>query len=372
MDQRKKFDYAVIGAGLTGAIIAKGLSRQGAKVLLLEATETPSPISGLSPLPQSPESEKALAFLQISTGLQIEVQAQDTIAKTFDSGSVKDFIGFGDSAPEYVDLLNSFLSSAELQFSVPKEEWVSRILSDFSGDLQVKSYVTAFEFENEKIKTLVINGQSKATADQIVFAGSLPQLSKLVPVEHWNAKALSKFSKMKSWTSIGLDLQHSKNEVPFSPSEVWTLKGTPQDMAYPCVGRFSKDGKSSHWMTWIKDIDAEDTEEVAAGLKRIKRQIKQAFPELMSHIDFERIYVQPSWSATNPGGDIFPEIENLHIFSGTLSSTPGLLGAVEQATKCLQGMGFTEASFPELQTQASPPSEFQSGDSTLEMADAPL
>lgn len=372
MDLRKKFDYAVIGAGLAGTIIAKGLSRQGAKVLLLEATEAPSPVSGLNPSAQTSDAQKHLEFFQVAAGLHLQCEIQEILPKTFDAGAVKDFLGFGDAAPEYVDVLSSFLTSPRFELSPNPETWVTKILSDYAGELQVKSYVTSFEFEADKIKTLVLNGQTKATADQVIFAGSLPQLSKLIPVEHWNAKALSKFSKMKSWTAIGLDLQHSKNETPFLNQEVWTLKGTPQDAAHPCVGIFSPDGKSSRWMTWIKDTDAEDTEEVAAGLKRIKRQIKQAFPELMSHIDFERIYVQPSWSVTNPGGDIFPEIENFHVVSGALASQPGVFGALEQATKCLQAMGFTEASFPERQTPDLAPSELQTEDSPPEMVDAPL
>lgn len=372
MDLRKKFDYAVVGAGLTGTIIAKGLSRQGAKVLLLEATESPSPVSGLNPASQSADAQKHINFFQVATGLPVQSEVHEILPKTFDSGSVKDFLGFGDTAPEYVDVLTAFLNTSRFGLTPSPETWVNRILEDFTGDLQVKSYVTGFEFEGDKIKTLVLNGQSKASADQIIFAGSLPQLTKLVPVEHWNAKALSKFSKMKSWTAIGLDLQHSKNEASFLSQEVWTLKGTPQDASFPCVGVFSADGKSSQWMTWIKDTDAEDTEEVAAGLKRIKRQIKQAFPELMSHIDFERIYVQPSWSITAPGGEIFPEIENLHVASAALAHQPGFFGSLEQATSCLQSMGFTEASFPELQIPNSESSEFQIADSKPEMVDAPL
>jgi hypothetical protein len=367
--KKNKYDYAVIGAGLTGTIIAKGLSRQGAKVLLLEATEAPGEASGLMPMPESDLNTKNIEFFQMATGLPVTASSTEFRLKTFDSGSIKDFLGFGDQAPEYIDLMTPFLASTQIFLSPGKEDWIPKILSDFTGDFQKKSYVTAFEFEQDKIKSFMINGQTRASADQIVFAGALPQVSNLVPAEHWNAKPLSKFGKMKSWTAVGLDLQHSaygapENELSESGNsdtdenvktpELWVLKGTPQDEHLPCVGVISPDGKTSHWMTWIKDIDAEDTEEVAQCLKRIKRQIKQAFPEILTKLDFERIYVQPSWAIPAAGTDMLPQISNLHFASSQLASQPGVLGGIERATVVLKEMGFTEASFPELQTPETP------------------
>ncbi len=376
MDHRKKYDYAVIGAGLTGTIIAKGLSRQGAKVLLLEATEIPGEFSGMTPLPDTAENLKNLEFFQLASGLSISIDHQEFRLKTYDSGQVKEFLGFGIDAPEYVNLMLPFLAAAQLSLEPAKESWLAKILADYTGDFEAKSYVTAFEFEGSKIKSFLINGQTRATADQIVFAGDLPQLSKLVPVEHWSPKNLSKFGKMRAWTAVGLDLTHQNFEMNTTDSEnsspeLWMLKGTPQDLHAPCVGFIAPDGETSQWMTWIKDIDAEDTEEVGSCLKRIKRQIKQAFPELLTKIDFERIYIQPAWAITSPNFDMLPNVTNLQVASSQLAKQPGILGAVERATVVLKEMGFTETSFPELQIQGAA-SESPNEDRHQEMVDAPL
>lgn len=375
MDSRKKYDYAVVGAGLAGTTIAAGLSRQGAKVLLLEATDTPKENTGLMPMPKTDENQKCIEFFQLASGIPVETSEHEYRLKTFDGGVIKEFLGFGDTAPEYVDLMNSFLTNQQITLSPAKDVWIAKMLSNFQGDFQSKSYVTAFEFEGDKIKSFVVNGQARATADQIIFAGALPQLSKLVPAEHFGAKNLSKFGKMKSWTAIGLDLHHSHFTAPEhdSPEPVlWMLKGTPQDENFPCVGVISADGQTSHWMTWIKDVDAEDTEEVGGCLKRIKRQIKQAFPELLTKLDFERIYVQPAWAIVGANKDVLPEVSNLHYASSQLATQPGVLGSIERATTLLKEMGFTEASFPELQTQDLESSGSPDADRPSEMVDAPL
>ena len=371
MDSRKKYDYAVIGAGLTGAVVAKGLSRQGAKVILLEATDLVNESVEFDPLNWTEDSEKNLEFFQLAIGMGVAVETESSVCRTFESGNIKEFLGFGQEAPDYHQLITPFLSPKLMRASPETESWVSSILWEFSGDLTKKSYVTGFQFESDRITGLTINGQTKIQADQIVFAGSLPLLSELIPAEQWNPKVLSKFSKLKMWTAVGIDFQHefsSENDL----AGRWVLRGTPQDFPHPCVGEISKDLKTSRWMTWIPDQDGEDEENIGLCLKRIKRQIKQFAPQLIDGISFEKIYLSPAWGTTSPTQNCLPEFSNLHFCCRQLASVQGVLGEISIANQTLKNMGFTEAAFPAPQIQDSEASEAPSEDSQQETANVSL
>jgi hypothetical protein len=85
----------------------------------------------------------------------------------------------------------------------------------------------------------------------------------------------------------------------------------------------------------MEDEEAEDTELVGAALKKIKRQIKRAYPDALENLKFERILVVPSYSGNGElklsANQTIPSLENFWVGSAQMHQQKNLLGALLQA-----------------------------------------
>ncbi|MNL37439.1 hypothetical protein D3C87_1595840 [compost metagenome] len=129
------------------------------------------------------------------------------------------------------------------------------------------------------------------------------------------------------------------------------LNGTTQDEIGPCVGKFMPavevEGEvlqASQWMTFIEQEVTEDSEVVGMTLKKIKRQIKRAYPDALDNIKLERIFVAPIIAGN---GDLklnanltIPSLENLWISSATMNNQKNLVGSLLQSQMVLASLGF--------------------------------
>lgn len=130
------------------------------------------------------------------------------------------------------------------------------------------------------------------------------------------------------------------------------LNGTTQDEIGPCVGRFlpavDVDGirmQTSQWMTFIEHEVTEDSEVVGTALKKIKRQVKRAYPEALEGLKQERIFVTPILAGNGDiklnGNGTLPGLENLWIGSATVHEQRNLVGALLQAEMVVASLGFS-------------------------------
>jgi hypothetical protein len=102
--------------------------------------------------------------------------------------------------------------------------------------------------------------------------------------------------------------------------------------------------QASQWITFIESESTEDSEVVGMALKKIKRQVKRAYPEALDNLKSERIFVSP-YIAGN--GDLklsanqtIPSLENLWVSSATLNEQKNLVGALLQAEMIVASLGF--------------------------------
>lgn len=349
----RHYDFIVIGAGLSGLAIARRLAMENAKVLVLEGQDnyggTHHPIrnndmvqtNGLRLLPEARETREALEFLAPLLGTNLSLSTVESSPLTYESGGLRPFVGFGDQAPPFLHQIAAYLTEYRVLSQPEPWDWC-RLLAENGGfELLTKSYVTRFNLNEDKVSSITMNGQKEYTADQYIFTGSATLLKALLPSEVWTAKAKSKLSKLKLWTQVGLDFVHSK--PIYEGSNLLLLDGTGKDDLGPCLGRFQiQDGIcSSQWMSFLEDDEAEDSEILGQALKKIRRQIKRAFPEAFDDLVFERICVFPSVSANLPTGSFLPKFENLHYGNGQLSPLQGLVGSLHQAQRILAQLGFS-------------------------------
>lgn len=354
------YNYVVIGSGLAGLCVANALSKITQNMALIESADTYGGINrsintplgpvnnGLRFLPDTESSQKALSFLEvlINTPLQSETMESHTV--TYDSGSLKPFVGFGNNPPEFYEDLSYFLAPKSLHPILEPHEWTQMLFSQYTGEFLPRSYVTKFHQENGRVTHLTVNGQKTIHAENFIFCGPVKSLKQLLPEGILNSRSLSKLAKNNYWTAVGVDFLHG---LKVSENlNMHLLNGTTVDEIGPCIGQFQKaeemDGQTkqySQWLTFVSDEEAEDSEVVGAALKKIKRQIKRAYPQAFEKIDFERIIVAESISGNGElkvnGQQNLPGLENLWIGSTPMNLQRNLVGALLQAELIVSALG---------------------------------
>lgn len=356
------YDYIIIGSGLTGLTIAKKISQETDNILVLEAQDVtggsnhPAALNnttinnGLRFFPASDASEKALSFLEDLLGTSLLNSKIENTVKTYEASGFKKFVGFGEKSPEFYEQLQYFLSNEELTLAQNPYKWTHELSESLQDKIQKKSIVTKFGFENldsEKpnLTHVIVNGSKQLFAHNFIFSGPVKELALLVPDDILNVRAKAKLKKSTAWQGVCLDLFHT---TTLDKSNLFLLDGTTDDDLGPCIGRFltpteGAEGQISQWMSFIDSEAAEDTENIGLVLKKMKRQIKRAFPEVADSIKKERISVSPILSGSdlklNANGTL-PKVQNLWIASSQTSVYQNLLGSLMQAQFILSSLGF--------------------------------
>jgi hypothetical protein len=370
------YDYAIIGSGLTGLSIAAALSRETKNVVLLDGSDHSagankqinSPVgpinNGLRFVPDSVLSEKALGFLGNLLGQNVIADVSEEAPITYDSGNFKTFLGFGENPPAFWEELSYFTSSKRIDLALQPFQWTQMLMEKFTGEFMPRSYVTKFHQEGERVTSVTVNGSKTIHAQNFIFAGSVRDLALLLPEEAISQRARVKLGKNNYWTALCLDICHSKAVTESTAMHV--LNGTTQDEIGPCAGRFMPavevDGnmiQASQWITFMETEVTDDSEAVGMTLKKIKRQIKRAYPEALDDVKLERIFVSP-YIAGN--GDLklsanktIPSLENLWVASAPLSEQKNLVGSLLQAEMIVASLGFK---VEETATLEAPAEEF--------------
>lgn len=373
------YDYAIIGSGLTGLSIAAALSRETKSIALIEAADVPCGVNkkvnfptgpmnnGLRFVPDSVLAEKAMRFLSNLIHVNVAADATEEAPITYEGGQFKPFLGFGDTPPAFYEEFSYFTSNKRLEMAIEPYEWTQMLFEQFKGDFMPRSYVTKFHQEGERITHITINGSKTLHAQNFIFAGTVKDLGLLLPEDAISSRARAKLSKNTYWTALCLDICHSKAVTESTATHV--LNGTTQDEIGPCVGKFhapvqmeNETLQASQWMTFIEQEVTEDSEVVGMALKKIKRQIKRAYPEALDNLKLERIFVAPIIAGN---GDLklsanmtIPNLENLWIASATVNEQKNLVGALLQAEMVVASLGFkveasTEAAASEETAEAA-------------------
>ncbi len=367
------YDYAVIGSGLNGLAIAAALSRDTDNIALIESADFSGGMNksvkfptglinnGLRFVPDSALSRQALLFLEDLLGLKIIAGAEEVAPVTYEAGNFKTFLGFGDNPPAFYEELTYFTANNRLNLNLEPNVWTQLLFEKFKGTFLPRSYVTKFHKESEQVTSITINGSKTLHANNFIFCGQVKDLALLLPEDAISTRARSRLSKNAYWAGLCLDICHGAAVTDSAAMHV--LNGTTQDEIGPCVGKFlpaveveGQMQQTSQWMTFIEQEATEDSEAVGLTLKKIKRQIKRAYPEALENIKIERILLAPMIAGH---GDLklranltLPELENLWIASGTLNTQKNLVGTLLQAEMILASLGFkVEAQVPESHTE---------------------
>ncbi|MEE6249230.1 MAG: NAD(P)-binding protein [Bdellovibrionota bacterium] len=370
---RKKYDIAVIGAGLNGLIITHSLAKAGKKVILVESADRLGGVfqehnMKLGKLPdffsnQKYFSEAAENFSRWCSRLFGEETAFVKVnpsTKTFDSGKFKDFIGFGDKAPVFVDELTAYTNTEKLQmqtsFSSITQSYIQELEALENVDILTNSILTAFHPLEGQIDLIEVNDGKKIEADEYVFTGSLFSLDSLSEeVEVLTKSQKQSLAKANSFTAVHLEFVHPGNELPIEEDFVLSAA---KEKSQACYGQFSladnfsgaqaEAYQMSTWLSFVESNLTNDMETTGNLVREMKRQVKRAFPEAIDNAVFERVVVTPDSHCTNKvkvkdlKSTNFP---NFYILSKELDESDGIMGRVKTAVDFLDEKDISLSSF---------------------------
>jgi hypothetical protein len=352
------YDYVVIGSDLGSLALATALSQNTKNVALIDGqdfagddskavTFPTGPISnGLHFTPDSELSKKAISFLESLIGQPVLGPQREIPPVTFEQGQLKEFLGFGETNPEFYEEIKFYTTPQRRELLVPSHQWAQLLTQKFQGEFLARSYVTKFEVADNRVVSVTINGSKPIKALNFIYAGPVKALSRLLPGTAMNQKARTKLQKNDYWSALYLDLCHSKTIT--DSQAVHILNGSTLDELGPCAGQFQPaalDGlQVSQWVTFVEDDSEDESEMVAQALKKMKRQIKRAYPEALVDLKSERIRWAPDVSGNIDlkltGQQTLGELENFWIGSGSVHNQKFWVGSLLQAQLVLAAMGF--------------------------------
>lgn len=352
------YDYIVIGSDLGSLALACALSENTKNVALIDgqdfagsdckAVSFPTGMisNGLHYTPDSDLAKKAVSFLEGLIGQPVLGPLREVPPVTFEQGQIKEFLGFGDNTPEFYEEIKFFTTPQQRELLIPSHQWAQLLVQKFQGDFLPRSYVTKFELEGDKVIGVTVNGAKSIKGLNFIYSGPIKALSRLLPNEALNQKARSKLAKNSFWSALFMDLCHSQ---PVTDSTaVHILNGTTADEIGPCAGQFlpaTAEGlQVSQWITFVEDETEDESELVSQALKKMKRQIKRAYPSALDGLKSERLRWAPQISGQTDlklsGQQTLGDLENLWIGSSAVHNQKFWIGSLLQAQLVLAAMGF--------------------------------
>jgi len=349
------YDIVVIGAGLSGLISAAALAKEGMDVCVLESAEFSgghsrlvySPVglidNGIKFFPDNLKCTQALEQLNHILKVPIEFGSVENGPVTFQGGEIKPFIGFGKEAPDFHRELSYFLEPRRLELSRSVGQIVADLALGLGERFYPSSLVTKYQGHEGKIQSVMVNGQREIFGREFIHSASPKILSALLDDELLSVRAKQKIAKADYWTILGLDLFHSGTVT--ESQFLHLLNGTTQDELGPSVGLFHPTIPSvkndedliqhSQWMTFVEQEAGEDPEFTGSALKKIKRQIKRAYPQALEGMISERILVAPLMEVDlelkfDQRGALHG-IPNLWLAHGSASQGLNIVGSIQQS-----------------------------------------
>ena len=306
---KNTYDSIIVGSGLSGLILAKTLSDRGQKVLVLEKKDSlgghlRSTITqgfqfhtSLPYIPDFKEYTEPFEKLEALMDRKILGPSREMTPKTFNSGELKDFIGFSDLKFHSIDEAQWYTQSKTRELMVAPEDWVEWLLEEPAFEILPLHQVTRYNFEDGKFDSVKVNGTKTFYASDFFHAAPVSPLHILIPDVALKGKEKTKVSKAQGWTSVCLHFIHPGLQT--ENENVHILYGSKTDFE-PCIGGFypaiqadASTKQESFWFSLINDEHTEDMEHIGALIRNMKKQIKRAYPEAIENIELEKIVVTP-------------------------------------------------------------------------------
>lgn len=348
------YDFIIIGGDLSGLLIAQALEFGGLKVGLIDENETmggsfrPFDVNGqnfesnLGIIKSSPEADLLLKWLEDQLKKPVIGSKLEISPLTFEGGTLKTFMGFGDRKFDSLEILNQYNQNCLIELKSQPDEWIKHLAETFIEERIPQSIVTKLNATNNSME-VTINGARTLIAEKVIYTPVAKHLLALFPENQLSNRLRQRLAKSRLYTSVNLHCLHK--ESAFTASSALHFLYGAKDEFEPTLGRFFKaryefSGQTSVWMGLLNTDLAEDSEAIANLLREMKKQIKRAYPEFFENLSAEKIVVNESSHGVIDLGlkvpGIVPEQPNLFLANHTQTGLPPLLGSIMVARLALE------------------------------------
>ncbi|MBK7845194.1 MAG: NAD(P)-binding protein [Bdellovibrionales bacterium] len=348
------YDFIIIGGDLSGLLIAQALEFGGLKVGLIDENETmggsfrPFDVNGqnfesnLGIIKSSPEADLLLKWLEDQLGKPVIGPKLEISPLTFEGGTLKTFMGFGDRKFDSLEILNQYNQNCLIELKSQPDEWIKYLAETFIEERIPQSIVTKLNATNNSME-VTINGARTLIAEKVIYTPVAKHLLALFPENQLSNRLRQRLAKSRLYTSVNLHCLHK--ESAFTASSALHFLYGAKDEFEPTLGRFFKaryefSGQTSVWMGLLNTDLAEDSEAIANLLREMKKQIKRAYPEFFENLSAEKIVVNEGSHGVIDLGlkvpGIVPEQPNLFLANHTQTGLPPLLGSIMVARLALE------------------------------------
>jgi hypothetical protein len=353
----KKFDYIVIGSGLSGILLAKKAQDLGYSVALIESldvcggfyhfnssfsSEAIQVDTSLHFIGKSPQNETLLSEGISHFNLDLSYTVRPSSLVTYESGSLRQFIGFGKTTPDCFHEISSYLASEEIALSQCWSEILKKMSLSLKENLFLHHLASEVVLEGNQVLGVMVNGSRFWESPSVIFTGGIHDLPPLLPSDRLSLRLKNNLKRPKLWTLVAVDFLHPQPVT--LDSHLHILTSTSSTDTGLCLGRFHpvtepSSPQISQWLSFCPDEDSEDTEHIGSLIKKIKRQIKKPYPTAFEGSPLlEKIVVTPSGAGCleDPSliqGITLKGVQGLALASSHLTPQKGALKALDQALK---------------------------------------
>ncbi len=345
-----KHNLVIIGSGIEALILAGAALKKGLSVAILDSSQklggslAPLDYHGsyidslYSRLPHTQENIDAITRLDSHLPYFEPIQILEQERITFEKGQLEPFVGFGENAPNSIELITPFCSQEKIKTRLNITQLVQRLGE--KADIHLNCTFTDILIYNKKIASITVDEKKKFEADFFIFTKHPAELADLLPQGTLLPKTISKLAPKNTWAYLNL-LCVSQN--PVSENSACHIFYGTQKNPQVCLGEFHQVLNNqnipvfySQWICFLNQDTQDLSEDSVQALKEMKRQIKRAYPLAFNDLVFEKIALFEDAKATidlsSKNFGQLTEFENLLVCSHQLLSEPHIFAASLQAT----------------------------------------
>jgi len=350
---KTKYDFVVIGSGISSLLMSSFLSQHSNKVLWLDST-TKSQQSDFSAenfiknhhVDFIPYSDSLVATLgALFKGFQLnlpDMNFNENQIKHFQNNQWLDFVGFGESPPLYQSEISYYLAKQSLNSNESFDQLVRQAFEKSRADRINPAVVTKVQIENETATSVIINGQKAIEAEQFIFMSTPQEFIKTLPESFLSHRSTSKILKQKYLASINVDLTLDINA--FENCNVRLVTISENEGNYAIVGHpIEQSAQNSTWTFFISQEITEDPEQLASEVKKMKKAIFKSLSITEKNVLKEKLVIKENTERLNDlrmdGMIQIDKIQNVFLGSGLLNSARNLNGVLNQFEVLIDKLG---------------------------------
>ena len=316
---KKQYDHVLIGYNLSSITFAYELFKRGQSFCLLDSRHVASNSAKLIPSLETVISTRVPFNSPISNDETLDltlfgnITHNDGPPMTFEKGSFKSFLGFGNARISALDAVSPFCQTTHCLPQLQSEDFWDKAFEYTKQNIFLDKQITDVEYCEDGITQVTLNGKTNLRGQKFYFFGQFSFLFDRLGPEM--KKQTSKFAKTSWYSSVNLVIHHQNEPNGIAIDQLYLLMGSKEQ---PCLGQFSKINGHliSRWESFFPAELTGDSETTGAALKEIKKQIKRAFSPQGLLNGAEHILIHDH---------IYAELEKSGIKNGKLSHFNNLM-----------------------------------------------